>query len=243
MDTFVKTQVQWNSDSEDLNDDHLQGGALSYINSPLTLDANSDFRLMNRTPTNQTGKQAYTTDNSLGGYELLLANDVDNSNPVVQAEDLNWLYYLLNLGTILKGDSDANFDSVRVDAVDNVDADLLQIVSQYMADAYKTNESDANANAHLSILEDWSYNDAQYQKDNGASQLTINNYMHTQMIYSLTKDPSTRSSMKRFLEFTDYDRSNDSTENIAIPNYAFVRAHDSEVQTVIAQIIKDLYPN
>lgn len=34
------------------------------------------------------------------------------------------------------------------------------------------------------------------------------------------------------------DRTNDSTDNTAQPNYSFVRAHDSEVQTVIAEIIK-----
>ena len=61
----------------------------------------------------------------------MLANDIDNSNPAVQAEQLNWLHYIMNIGSILGNDPSANFDGVRIDAVDNVDADLLQIASDY----------------------------------------------------------------------------------------------------------------
>ena len=58
---------------------------------------------------------------------FLLANDFDNSNPAVQAEQLNWLHFMMNFGSIVANDPTANFDGVRVDAVDNVNADLLQI--------------------------------------------------------------------------------------------------------------------
>lgn len=152
MTQFINTQPQWNEVSESPSNDHLQGGALTYVNSPLTPDANSNFRLLNRTPTNQSGTTRYDTDKSEGGFELLLANDVDNSNPVVQAEQLNWLYYLMNFGSITANDPTANFDGIRVDAVDNVDADLLQIASDYFKLAYGTSLSDTNANQHLSIL-------------------------------------------------------------------------------------------
>ncbi|GMA70218.1 glucosyltransferase-S [Leuconostoc litchii] len=243
MAAFIVTQPQWNETSEDIKNDHLQNGALTFVNSPLTPDANSNFRLLNRTPTNQTGKQAYNLDNSKGGFELLLANDVDNSNPVVQAEQLNWLYYLMNFGSITANDADANFDGIRVDAVDNVDADLLQIASDYFKLAYGVNKNDETANKHLSILEDWSHNDPLYVTDKGNDQLTMDDYMHTQLIWSLTKSSDIRGTMARFMNYYMVDRSNDSTENKAIPNYSFVRAHDSEVQTVIAQIVSDLYPD
>ncbi|MFR2571874.1 MAG: glycoside hydrolase family 70 protein [Streptococcus salivarius] len=59
------------------------------------------------------------------------ANDVDLSNPVVQAEQLNQIHYLMNWGSIVMGDKDANFDGIRVDAVDNVDADMLQLCTNY----------------------------------------------------------------------------------------------------------------
>lgn len=108
---------------------------------------------MNRTPTNQTGDRLYHIDDSLGGYELLLANDVDNSNPQVQAEQLNWLYYLMNFGSITANDPDANFDAIRVDAVDNVDADLLQLAAQYFREAYGMATNDATSNQHLFIIQ------------------------------------------------------------------------------------------
>ena len=243
MKSFIATQDEYNRNSESPSNDHLQGGALTYINSPLTPDSNSNFRLMNRTPTQQNGKQNYTTDNSQGGFELLLANDVDNSNPTVQAEQLNWIYYLTHFGEITGAGKDANFDSIRIDAVDNVDADLLNIAADYFKLAYGTNKNDATSNQHLSILEDWSHNDPSYVKDNGSDQLTMDDYIHTQLIWSLTKSTDIRGTMQRFKDYFLVDRSNDSTEDTASPNYSFVRAHDSEVQTVIAEIINKIYPN
>ncbi|NLQ96470.1 glucosyltransferase, partial [Streptococcus mutans] len=156
ISAFVKTQSAWNSDSEKPFDDHLQNGAVLYDNEgKLTPYANSNYRILNRTPTNQTGKKdpRYTADNTIGGYEFLLANDVDNSNPVVQAEQLNWLHFLMNFGNIYANDPDANFDSIRVDAVDNVDADLLQIAGDYLKAAKGIHKNDKAANDHLSILE------------------------------------------------------------------------------------------
>ncbi|KRL01751.1 glycosyl hydrolase [Liquorilactobacillus capillatus DSM 19910] len=245
---FVKTQPNWNMNSESPttgdDKDHLQGGALLYGNSPLTSKANSNYRLLNRTPTNQQGHPAYTTDNSLGGYEFLLANDVDNSNPVVQAEQLNWMYYLLNFGSIVKHDAAGNFDSIRVDAVDNVDADLLQIAADYFKDAYKVDQNDQNANQHLSILEDWSDNDAQYVQDHGSNQAAMDNKFRLSLKYALTMpngdgNHNARSGLEPLISNSLVNRANDQTENEAIPNYSFVRAHDSEVQTVIAEIIKE----
>lgn len=243
INDFVDSQPAWNQQSEDPGNDHLQGGALTYINSPLTPDANSNFRLLDRTPTNQTGKPAYTTDNSLGGFELLLANDVDNSNPVVQAEQLNWLHYLMNFGSITAQDPDADFDGIRVDAVDNVDADLLQIAADYFRQRYQVDKNDDIADKHLSILEDWSHNDPEYIAQTGSDQLTMDDYMHTQLIWSLTKDNDIRGKMDRFIDYYMVDRSLDDGSKDQIANYSFVRAHDNEVQTVIAQIISDLYPD
>ena len=243
MHNFIKSQPGYNVTSETPSNDHLQGGALSYINSVLTPDANSNFRLMNRNPTQQDGTRHYNTDTSEGGYELLLANDVDNSNPVVQAEQLNWLYFLTHFGEIVKNDPSANFDSVRVDAVDNVDADLLNITAAYFRDVYGVDKNDLTANQHLSILEDWGHNDPLYVKDHGSDQLTMDDYMHTQLIWSLTKNPDNRSAMRRFMEYYLVDRAKDNTSDQAIPNYSFVRAHDSEVQTVIGDIVAKLYPD
>lgn len=245
MNTFVKSQSQWNSTSEKATgtNDGFQGGWLTYQNSDQTTWANSSYRYLNRTLKNQLGQIKNTNDsNAIGGYELLLANDIDNSNPAVQAEQLNWLYYLLNFGSISNNNANANFDGYRVDAVDNVDADLLDIASQLMKEIYGTNKNDSNANQHLSILEDWAYEDFQYIADKGSNQLTMDFKTQVQLVSSLTADPYQRDSMQRFLEWNNINRSVDNTEDTQVPNYSFIRAHDSHVQDIIAKIVEDLYP-
>ncbi|MEJ6400122.1 glycoside hydrolase family 70 protein [Nicoliella lavandulae] len=243
INTFVDSQSLWNINSENKGTDSLQGGSLLFNNSAYTPSANSNYRLINRAPANQTGVQLYNYD-LWNGSEFLLANDVDNSNPVVQAEDLNWLYYMMNIGSIAKNDPDANFDGLRIDAVDNMDADLLQITADYFKDAYKTNQNDANANSHLSILEDWSKNDAYYLQKHGQNQLTIDDLLHFNMMSALNGKPGQRLGLDTLINGSLVDRTNDSTQNQAIPNYFFVRAHDSGVQDILFQIIKDkINPN
>lgn len=239
MSSFVTTQSQWNKDTENVGTDHLQGGALLYVNSDLTQWANSDYRLLNRTPTYQTGTTKYFKADKTGGYDFLLANDVDNSNPVVQAVQLNQLYYLTNWGSIVFGDKNANFDGIRLDAVDNVNADLLQIYTNYFEAAYNVDKSEADALAHISILEAWSYNDPDYVQDTNVDGLAVDNGLRLSLLYSLTRNTSERSGLEPLIssEIGLTDRSTDSAYGDTIPSYTFVRAHDSEVQTIIAQII------
>lgn len=239
---FVKTQPGWNSTSENLdNSDHLQGGALLYNNDSRTSHANSDYRLLNRTPTSQTGKHnpKYTKDTSNGGFEFLLANDIDNSNPAVQAEQLNWLHYIMNIGTITGGSEDENFDGVRVDAVDNVNADLLQIASDYFKAKYGSDQSQDQAIKHMSILEAWSHNDPYYNEDTKGAQLPMDDPMHLALVYSLLRPIGNRSGVEPLISNSINDRSESGKNSKRMANYAFVRAHDSEVQSIIGQIIKN----
>ncbi|NLQ60143.1 glucosyltransferase, partial [Streptococcus mutans] len=247
ISAFVKTQSAWNSDSEKPFDDHLQNGAVLYDNEgKLTSYANSNYRILNRTPTNQTGKKdpRYTADNTIGGYEFLLANDVDNSNPVVQAEQLNWLHFLMNFGNIYANDPDANFDSIRVDAVDNVDADLLQIAGDYLKAAKGIHKNDKAANDHLSILEAWSDNDTPYLHDDGDNMINMDNKLRLSLLFSLAKPLNQRSGMNPLITNSLVNRTDDNAETAAVPSYSFIRAHDSEVQDLIRDIIKaEINPN
>lgn len=249
MNSFVITESKWNIDSESKGDDHLQGGALLYVNSDLTPWADSDYRLLNRTPTFQNGETNYFKADRTGGYEFLLANDVDNSNPIVQAEQLNQLYYLMNWGSIVFGDDDANFDGVRVDAVDNVNADLLQIYTNLFEAAYGVHETEAKALAHISILEAWSHNDPDYNKDTNGAALAMDNGLRLSLLYTLTRpvtneaNPNeTRTARLGDLIDSYYGMTNRAVDDAygdTMASYAFVRAHDSEVQTIIAQIIQE----
>lgn len=249
ISAFVKTQPQWNGESEKPYDDHLQNGALLFDNqTDLTPDTQSNYRLLNRTPTNQTGsldsRFTYNPNDPLGGYDFLLANDVDNSNPVVQAEQLNWLHYLLNFGSIYANDADANFDSIRVDAVDNVDADLLQISSDYLKAAYGIDKSNKKANDHVSIVEAWSDNDTPYLHDDGDNLMNMDNKFRLSMLWSLAKPTDVRSGLNPLIHNSLVDREVDDREVETVPSYSFARAHDSEVQDIIRDIIKaEINPN
>lgn len=240
IESFVKEQDQWNTTTENYTlADHLQGGALLYVNNDKTPWANSDYRLLNRTPSNQDGS-LNGTGRYLGGYEFLLANDVDNSNPVVQAEQLNQIHYLVNWGSIVMGDKDANFDGIRVDAVDNVDADLLQVYTNYFRAAFGVDKSEANALAHISILEAWDLNDNDYNQKHDGVALAMDNNLRYAIMGALY---GSGSSLKDLITSSLTDRTNNSKYGDTQANYIFARAHDNLVQDIIRDIVqKEINP-
>ena len=278
ISAFVKTQPQWNKETENYSkgggEDHLQGGALLYVNDSRTPWANSNYRLLNHTATNQKGTidksvlDEQSDPNHMGGFDFLLANDVDLSNPVVQAEQLNQIHYLMNWGSIVMGDKDANFDGIRVDAVDNVDADMLQLYTNYFREYYGVNKSEANALAHISVLEAWSLNDNHYNDKTDGAALAMENKQRLALLFSLAKPIKERTPAVSPLynntfnttqrdEKTDWinkDGSKAYNEDGTVKqstigkynekygdasgNYVFIRAHDNNVQDIIAEIIK-----
>ena len=240
IESFVKEQDQWNTTTENYTlADHLQGGALLFVNSNVTPWANSNYRILNRTPSNQDGS-LNGTGRYLGGYEFLLANDVDNSNPVVQAEQLNQIHYLVNWGSIVMGDKDANFDGIRVDAVDNVDADLLQVYTNYFRAAFGVDKSEANALAHISILEAWDLNDNAYNQKHDGAALAMDNNLRYAIMGALY---GSGSSLKDLFTSSLTDRTNNSKYGDTQANYIFARAHDNLVQDIIRDIVqKEINP-
>ncbi len=241
MTEFKNTESIWTKASEDENYEgmQLQGGFFRYDNSDLTPWTKSSYRLMGRYPAYLTGDDKNTL------TEYLLANDIDNSNPVVQAEQLNWMYYLLNFGEITGGsqDSDAHFDSIRVDAVDFTDADLINIMGQYFKAAYGMN-SDAKSNAHLNILEGWNSAIPAAINKLGNPGLNMDDKMRQSFNGALNfvSDSSSSSEkadqLKKLINNSLVDRTNDSSEGKAMPNYSFIRAHDSNSQDQIRQAIQ-----
>ena len=248
IEAFVKDQDKWNVNSETPGKEHLQKGALLFVNSDLTKWANSAYRKLDQTATSRLANDKIKS-GSDAGYEFLLSSDIDNSNPVVQAEMLNQLYYFMNWGQIVFGDKDkdAHFDGIRVDAVDNVSIDMLQLVSSYMKEAYKVSESEARALAHISILEAWSQNAPYYVDEHNTAALSMDNGLRLSIVHGLTRPVTNKgigarnASMKDLVNGGYFGLSNradvTSYDQLGFATYLFVRAHDSEVQTVIADII------
>ena len=248
IEAFVKDQDKWDINSESPGKEHFQKGALLFVNSDLTKWANSDYRKLDQTATSRLANDKIKS-GSDAGYEFLLSSDIDNSNPIVQAEMLNQLYYFMNWGQIVFGDKDkdAHFDGIRVDAVDNVSIDMLQLVSSYMKAAYKVNESEARALANISILEAWSQNDPYYVNEHNTAALSMDNGLRLSIVHGLTRPVTNKgtgarnASMKDLINGGYFGLSNraevTSYDQLGFATYLFVRAHDSEVQTVIADII------
>ena len=248
IEAFVKDQDKWDINSESPGKEHFQKGALLFVNSDLTKWANSDYRKLDQTATSRLANDKIKS-GSDAGYEFLLSSDIDNSNPIVQAEMINQLYYFMNWGQIVFGDKDkdAHFDGIRVDAVDNVSIDMLQLVSSYMKAAYKVNESEARALANISILEAWSQNDPYYVDEHNTAALSMDNGLRLSIVHGLTRPVTNKgtgarnASMKDLINGGYFGLSNraevTSYDQLGFATYLFVRAHDSEVQTVIADII------
>lgn len=235
---FVATQDNWNKKSEFNDGDHLQGGALRFVNDDNLPKTNSSHRLFNRYPLNQKGGQNKDS-GWQGGYELLLANDIDNSNPVVQAEQLNWLYFLTHIGSINSNDDTANFDGIRVDAVDNVDADLLQIAGDYYNETYGLNKDPNKANQRISILEDWAWGDYDYMGHTGQTQLTMDSGVKDGLMGALGFYNESLKPLDTVISSFHANRREAFGNNKAVANYSFIRAHDAESQDIIAKCITD----
>ncbi|WP_242050319.1 glycoside hydrolase family 70 protein [Weissella confusa] len=196
-------------------------------------DADSKYRLMNRTINNQTGN-----DNSDNSSELLVGNDIDNSNPVVQAENLNWEYFLLNYGKLMGYNQDGNFDGFRIDAADNIDADVLDQMGQLMNDMYHMKGNPQNANNHLSYNEGYHSGAAQMLNKKGNPQL----YMDSGEFYTLENvlgRANNRDTISNLVTNSIVNRQNDVTENEATPNWSFVTNHDQRKNLINRLIIKD----
>ncbi|WP_062904623.1 glycoside hydrolase family 70 protein [Pediococcus damnosus] len=193
--------------------------------------ADSNYRLMNRTLNNQQGNHSVSP-------ELLVGNDIDNSNPVVQAENLNWEYFLLNYGKLMNYNPDGNFDGFRVDAADNVDADALDQLGQLMNDLYHTKGNQTNANNHLVYNEGYHSDGQSLMDGKGNPEL----YMDSLMFYTLENilgRISHRDDITHLATNSVVNRANDDGSKSQTPNWSFVTNHDQRKNLINRMIIND----
>ena len=200
--------------------------------------ADSLWRLMCRNVFNQNGSQGNHPDN----MEMYVGNDIDNSNPIVQAENLNWEYFLTHYGSIHSNNPDGNFDGFRVDSASNMDNDVLDQMAQLFNDMYHTKESDANADAHLIYDEVWDPNYAKWLKSKGYENLYYDTQMYYSNVNALGNKPGQRGSLDELINNPVVNRANDTTEDQAVPNWSFVMNHDQRAD-IIKQMIMDEHPN
>lgn len=195
--------------------------------------ADDAYRLLDRTIINQTGNQVMSP-------EFLMGVDIDNSNPVVQAENFNWEYFLLNYGKLMGYNQDGNFDGFRIDAAANMDADVLDQLAQLVNDMYHIKGNDANADQHLLYNEDYHTYSQRMLDQKGNQELYMDSGYYS-MLQNVLGRSDSRASISNLATNSIVDRTNDSTENQATPNWSFVMNHDQRKNT-INQIIIDDHP-
>ena len=229
INNFITTIPELSASSE------LPYGQVIFVNNDNTSYADSKYRLMSRTINNQTGND---NDNSDNGYEFLTGIDIDNSNPVVQAENLNWEYFLLNYGKLMGYNRDGNFDGFRIDAADNINADVLDQMGQLMNDMYHMKGNPQNANNHLSYNEGYHSGAAQMLNKKGNPQLYMDSAEFSTLENVLGR-ANNRDDISHLITNSIVNRQNDVTENEATPNWSFVTNHDQRKNLINRLIIKD----
>ena len=228
INNFITTIPELSASSE------LPYGQVIFVNNDNTSYADSKYRLMSRTINNQTGND---NDNSDNGYEFLTGIDIDNSNPVVQAENLNWEYFLLNYGKLMGYNPDGNFDGFRIDAADHIDADVLDQTGQLMDDMYHMKGNPQNANNHLSYNEGYRSSAARMLNKKGNPQLYMD-YVGS-ILGNVLGRANNRDTISNLITGSIVNRQNDVTENEATPNWSYVTNHDSRANLINGLISKD----
>ena len=224
---FAATVPELSASSE------LPYGQVIFVNNDNTSYADSKYRLMSRTINNQTGNDN-SDDN---GYEFLTGIDIDNSNPVVQAENLNWEYFLLNYGKLMGYNPDGNFDGFRIDAADHIDADVLDQMGQLMDDMYHMKGNPQNANNHLSYNEGYRSSAARMLNKKGNPQLYLDYVGST--LGNVLGRANNRDTISNLITGSIVNRQNDVTENEATPNWSYVTNHDQRANLINGLISKD----
>ncbi|MFC4651864.1 glycoside hydrolase family 70 protein [Lactococcus nasutitermitis] len=189
----------------------------TFINSANTPGANSNYRV-------------FSSDR---GSEMLMGNDIDNSNPTVQAENLNWEYFLLNYGKIMDGNTNANFDGFRIDATDDYSNDVLAQEGQLMNALYGTANNPAAANAHLTYDEGYSSKDQSYESSVDNQQLAMDAAYYYTLRGVLQSPVANRTAIGTLATNSDVNRTDDTkNDESATPNWSFVSNHDQQLDII-----------
>ncbi|WP_223067679.1 glycoside hydrolase family 70 protein [Paenibacillus caui] len=145
-------------------------------------------------------------------YEFLVGTDIDNSNPTVQAEQLNWAKFLMD---------EYGFDGFRVDAASHFNTKVLTDLKELMSSRYGS-----NLNNHLTYIESYTDNQVDFQNNqNNNGQLVYDHGLFGKLRISLGKVDSWRP-LSEIVSASYVDRTNPNSQRT--PNWSFVNNHDQE---------------
>jgi dextransucrase len=145
-------------------------------------------------------------------YEFLVGSDIDNSNPTVQAEQLNWAKFLLD---------EYNFDGFRIDAASHFNTKILTDFAELMSSRYGD-----DLNNHLSYIESYTDNQVDFLNNNNNGQLAYDHHLYGALMATLGSASSWRPLSD--IVSSSYVNRTDTSGAEAIPNWSFVNNHDQE---------------
>jgi hypothetical protein len=144
-------------------------------------------------------------------YEFLIGNDIDNSNPTVQREQLNWAKFMM---------TQYGFDGFRIDAASHFNTKILTDLGNLMNSRYPGRWND-----HLSYIESYTDNQVGFENNNRNRQLVYDHKLFGAFRGSLGKS-SSASPLTDLINSSYINRTNPAAGKI--PNWSFVNNHDQE---------------
>lgn len=151
-------------------------------------------------------------------YEFLVGNDLDNSNPRVQEEQLNWQRFLLD---------QYGFDGFRFDAAGHFNTDVLRQSAELMRQRYAS-----DIDNHLAVLENYVPAQRDFEASNHHGQLVYDAALYNALHDGL-ETPASGISFQQMLSASYVDRLGGT--GAPVPNWSFVNNHDQE-QNLISSI-------
>ncbi|MDP4163538.1 MAG: glycoside hydrolase family 70 protein [Bacillota bacterium] len=207
---YINAQAPYNGNSEDK----------SYANDNSGIDNQDQFLFVEK-----NGAPLHSINNGiLGNNEFLLGLDLDNSNPTVQKEQINWMKWLID---------SYKFDGFRIDAASHYDKQVLVDEMDVMKEKFGN-----DLNNHLSYIESYSNEQVPFENANGNGQLAMDSNLFYTMQSSLGKT-SKRQDLNTIVTRSTVDRTG-MGQSKATPNWSFVTNHDQE-KNRINSIMLDLY--
>ncbi|MBT2696558.1 dextransucrase [Bacillus sp. ISL-40] len=144
-------------------------------------------------------------------YEFLLGNDIDNSNPTVQQEQLNWQRFLID---------QYGFDGFRIDAASHFNTKILTDSRDLMTTRYGNNLND-----HLSYIESYTDDQLSFENNNNNGQLVYDHKLFGALRNSLGR-ASGNNPLSDLVNASYVDRTNPNADRV--PNWSFANNHDQE---------------
>ncbi|WP_052702730.1 glycoside hydrolase family 70 protein [Paenibacillus beijingensis] len=179
----------------------------SYINAQPGYSAATDPKGLHRY---NNGVNGNVNQNVLQ-YEFLVGTDIDNSNPTVQAEQLNWVKFLIDK---------YGFDGFRIDAASHYNTKILTDMRDEMSSRFGD-----DLNNHLSYIESYTDNQLGFENSTGNGQLVYDHGVFGALRDSLGKEHNWRP-LSDIVTSSYVNRANPDAK--PTPNWSFVMNHDQE---------------